>query len=184
MVKTQHIRRKGEGGGKKRDKSIESSLKFTGVAAGLAKREIKLISWRRCVHACGCVYLHQCVYSMKCASKCIHSWAVCVFLYMCVLMWVHEGANTNGEGECQGQGQTRETLFTRERWTGRWESERGEKEKREKKREIQGEMLLSLTTKMEVRQGQTVRDHLTSCTYVAHTSPGPLQNYSGIFPGM
>lgn len=44
MAKTQHTRREGEGGGKKRDKSIESSLKFTGVAAGLAKCEIKLIS--------------------------------------------------------------------------------------------------------------------------------------------
>lgn len=36
-------------------------------------------------------------------------------------------------------------------------------------------MLLSLTTKAEVRQGQTVRDHLTvaSFTCVAHTSPVP-----------
>lgn len=78
MVKTQHTRRKGEGGGKKRDKSIESSLKFTGVAAGIAKSEIKLISiWKRCVHACACVHMYQCVttseYSMKCASKCIHT---------------------------------------------------------------------------------------------------------------
>lgn len=46
----------------------------------------------------------------------------------------------------------------------------GQKEKREKKREIQGEMLLSLTTKTEVRQGQTVRDHLTvaSCVCCLH----------------
>lgn len=77
MVKTQHTRRKGEGRGKKRDKSIESSLKFTGVAAGLAKREIKLISIRRrCVHACACVHMYQCVrtseYLMKCTSKCVH----------------------------------------------------------------------------------------------------------------
>lgn len=57
----------------------------------------------------------------------------------------------------------------------------GEKEKREKKREIQGEMLLSLTTKMEVRQGQTIRDHLTvaSCACVAHTSPAPLKIIQG-----
>lgn len=76
MVKTQHTRRKGEGRGKKRDKSIESSLKFTGVAAGLAKREIKLISiWRRSMHAC--VLMYQCMRtsenSMKCASKFRHS---------------------------------------------------------------------------------------------------------------
>lgn len=35
---------KGRRGGKKRDKSIESSFQFKGVAAGLAKCEIKLFS--------------------------------------------------------------------------------------------------------------------------------------------
>ena len=41
-------------------------------------------------------------------------------------------------------------------------------------------MLLSLTTKIEVRQGQTVRDHLTvaSCTCVANTSPKIIQGAS------
>lgn len=64
-------------------------------------------------------------------------------------------------GECQGQGQTRETLFT-----GEEDGSEKDERKEGKKREIQGEVLLSLTTKMEVRQGQIVRDHLTAerCT--------------------
>ena len=41
---TTHKEKGRGGGGKKRDKSIESSLKFTGVAARLAKYEMKLIS--------------------------------------------------------------------------------------------------------------------------------------------
>lgn len=182
MAKTQHTRRKGEGGGKKRDKSIESSLKFTGVAAGLAKREIKLISiWRRSVHACACVYMYQCVrmteYSVKRASMGIHSCAcVCVSMYVCVLMCVQIQM---GKGNVRAKGRPGKHYSPGRdgREMGVWGGQKG---RREKKREIQGEMLLSLTTKMEVRQGQTVRDHLTvaSCTCVANTSPKIIQGAS------
>lgn len=74
--------------------------------------------------------------------------------------------------ECHHQGQTRKTLFTRVGWRGSWRMRRGGEKK--KKRQIQGETLLSLTTKMEIRQGQTVRDHLTVNRLplcVANTSP-------------
>lgn len=67
-------------------------------------------------------------YSMKCVSKRIHSRAlhlravdVCVHACVCVRVCV-KGADTDRKGECQGQGQSWETLFTMERW-GRWESE-------------------------------------------------------------
>lgn len=128
-----------------------------------------------------CTYISVSIqWNVQASATFVSLLCLCVYvLYMCVLMCGHEGADTDGEGECQGQGQTRETLFTRERWRGRWESEGTERE--ERKKEIQGEMLLSLTTKTEVRQGQTVRDHLTvaSCTCVAHTSPGPLKIIQG-----
>lgn len=65
---TTHKEKGRKGRGKKRDKSIENSLKFTGVAAGLAKRDIKLISvdWKG---GAG-VRLSACVRQvwLKCAS--------------------------------------------------------------------------------------------------------------------
>lgn len=58
---------------------------------------------------------------------------------------------------------------------------RGREKEERKKREIQGEVLLSLTTKMEVRQGQTVRDHLTvaGCICDVPTRTGPLKITQG-----
>lgn len=125
------------------------------------------------VHVCPCISVWVSIRWNVQVSVYIREPVSCVTRYACVLMCVHEGADTDGKGWCQGQGQTWETLFTKERWTGRWESEwGGEKEKREKKREIQGEVLLSLTTKVGVRQGQTVRDHLTVASCTSH---GPLK---------
>lgn len=46
---------KGRGGGKKREKSIESSLKFTGVTGGLAKKRDKAHQHLEEVHVCACV---------------------------------------------------------------------------------------------------------------------------------
>lgn len=141
MVKTQHTRRKGEGGGKKRDKSIESSLKFTGVAAGLAKTRDKAHQHLEEACACMCARVSVCenkrVFNEMCklsayirgsVSVCLRA-CVCVCLCVCTRVQIQMG-----RGECQGQGQTRETLFTRERWRGRWESE-GDRKRREKKRE-------------------------------------------------
>lgn len=66
------------------------------------------------VSVCELVFNEMCEQVHTFVSLCF------VRLYVCVLMCVHEGADRDGKGYCHGQGQTRETLFTRERWTGRW----------------------------------------------------------------
>lgn len=69
---TTHKEKGRKGGGKKRDKSIENSFKFTGVAAGLAKRDIKLISvdWKgSCMCALECVRACACQVWLKCVSR-------------------------------------------------------------------------------------------------------------------
>jgi len=84
MVKTQHTGREG-GGGKKRDQSIQSTLKCTGVAAATesssAFGEVSV-----------CVHMYQCVrrseYSIKCATAYICE-PVCVCV--CVRVQIHMG---------------------------------------------------------------------------------------------
>lgn len=101
----------------------------------------------------------------------------CFVMNMDVSMCARTRVKTQmGRGWCQGQGQSRETLFTGERWSGTCGSE-GKRKRRKKQREIQGEVLLSLTTKMEVRQGQAVGDLPTeaSSTCVVHTSRAPFR---------
>lgn len=67
---TTHKEKGRKGGGKKRDKSIENSLKFTGVAAGLAKRDIKLISvdWKGGAGVRLSAFECACQVWLKCAS--------------------------------------------------------------------------------------------------------------------
>lgn len=86
---------------------------------------------------------------------------------VCVLKCVQEGADTDGRGVMSGPRTDKGNTIHR---GGGWIRDTAEKEmgEKSKKREIQGEVLLSLTTKMEVRQGQIVGDHLTveKCTGV------------------
>lgn len=130
---------------------------------------------RACV--CMCV---QCVSVWRmsdCLIRCADE-----FVRPCVRVRViegmHEGCRYRWGGGMSGpRADPGNTVHQGGRWTGEMGERGGDKEKREKKREIQGEMLLSLPTKIEVRQGQTVRDYLTvaSCTRVAYTSPSPLK---------
>lgn len=149
MVKTQHTRRKGEGGGKKRDKSIESSLKFTGVTAGLAKCEIKLISiWRRRVHECACAHMYQCVreseHSTKCASKCMRPWAcICVSVYVCVLVCVCTRVQIQmGKGNVRAKGRPGKHCSPGRDGRGDGRAGGGQREEREKERDPRRDVTL------------------------------------------
>lgn len=89
---------------------------------------------------------------------------VCVNALQSVSRRVQEGLRHRWERVMSGpRADTGNTIHRGEGWIryGRGGREREGSKEREKKREIQGEVLLSLTTKMEVKQGQIVEDHLT-----------------------